>query len=150
VLFICENNLHAATTPASITFPCPDIAPRAAGFAMPALIVDGQDAVAVYEVAKEAVSRARRGEGPSFIEAKTYRFQGHCGAVAEHACPEECALWQGRDPIELLRRRMLESGANVAELDAVSEAVLAELDEAERFAVSSPFPEPAAVEQFVM
>ena len=150
VLFVCENNLHAATTPASITFPCADIAPRAAGFAMPALIVDGQDVVAVYEVAREAVERARRGEGPSFIEAKTYRFQGHCGAVVEHACPEECALWQERDPIELLRSKLLKSGASAAELDAVSEAVLAELEDAEQFAAGSPFPEQASVDRFVV
>jgi pyruvate dehydrogenase E1 component alpha subunit len=150
VLFVCENNLYAATTPARITLPTEDIAPRAAAFGMPAEIVDGQDVLAVYEIAGEAVARAREGEGPSFIEAKTYRYQGHCGAEAEHAFPDECAAWRERDPIELLRTRMLEEGlATEGELDQVSDGVQAELDEAERFAVSSPLPEAEWVEQFV-
>lgn len=150
VLFVCENNLHAATTPASITFPCPDIAPRAAGFAMPAVIVDGQDVLAVYETAKEAVTRARRGEGPSFIEAKTYRFQGHCGAVAEHAAPEECAVWMQRDPIELLRCKLCDDGVPAGEMDEMEDSVMAELDEAERFALASPLPEPQTLAPFMV
>lgn len=150
MLFVCENNLHAATTPASITFPTPDIAPRAAGFAMPAVIVDGQDVLAVYEVAREAVARARAGDGPSFIEAKTYRFQGHCGAVAEHADAAECALWQERDPIALLQCKLVAAGAAEEDLAAVVDAVTAELDEAERFALSSPFPEPDVLAEFMV
>jgi len=150
VLFVCENNLYAATTPARITLPTEDIAPRAAAFAMPAVIVDGQDVLAVHEVAGEAVQRARRGEGPTFIEAKTYRFFGHCGAEAEHAFAEECAVWQERDPIELLRQRMLQEGlATEGELDEVGAEVGAELDEAEQFAVNSPLPEAEWVERFV-
>lgn len=150
VLFVCENNLHAATTPASITFPCPDIAPRASGFGMPAVIVDGQDVLAVHEVAKEAVNRARSGEGPSFIEAKTYRFQGHCGAVAEHAAPEECELWMQRDPIGLLRRTLSDEGVSAAEMDELEQRVAVELDEAERFALASPLPDPAALAEFML
>lgn len=149
-LFVCENNLYAATTPACITFPCLDLARRAEGFAMPAVTVDGQDAIAVYEVARQAVERARAGEGPTFIEAKTYRYQGHCGAVAEHANPEECALWEQRDPLELLRARLLEDGADPASLEAVWQAVQSELAEAEAFAVSSPLPEPETVASFVV
>ena len=101
--------------------PPADIAPRAAGFGMPAAIVDGQDVLAVYEVAGEAVARARAGEGPSFIEAKTYRFEGHCGAESDHAFPEECALWRERDPIELLRggcwRRRLATEGELEQLN---------------------------------
>jgi pyruvate dehydrogenase E1 component alpha subunit len=150
VLFICENNLYAATTPASITFPCPDIAPRAEGFGMPGIIVDGQDVLAVYEVVKAAVERARSGCGPTFIEAKTYRFQGHCGSISEHANPEECALWRERDPIEILRARLTSEGLmSEAEQDDISGRALAAMDEAEQFALSSPLSEPEMLAPFL-
>jgi acetoin:2,6-dichlorophenolindophenol oxidoreductase subunit alpha len=151
MLFVCENNLYAATTPAAITFACADIAPRAEGFGMPARIVDGQDVTAVYAVAGEAVARARAGLGPSFIEAKTYRFQGHCGSVTEHANPEECALWRERDPIELLKGRLLaEAGAEQGDLDEVAADAAAELDAAERYALGSPLPSPEALAPFLV
>lgn len=149
VVFVCENNLYAATTPARIAFPAEDIAPRAEGFAIPAHIVDGQDVLAVYEVAQEAVGRARAGDGPSFIEAKTYRFRGHCGSVAEHAFPDECELWQQRDPIELLRQRA-ETQLSGPEQAEIEQTVLAELDEAEQFAVNSPLPTGEFLENFIL
>ncbi|MEN6402381.1 MAG: thiamine pyrophosphate-dependent dehydrogenase E1 component subunit alpha, partial [Armatimonadia bacterium] len=150
VLFVCENNLYAATTPARIAFPTADIAPRAEGFAMPAHIVDGQDVLAVHEVAKAAVERARAGEGPTFIEAKTYRFRGHCGSVAEHAFPEECARWQQRDPITLLAQK-LEAEGLLAENDRqrLEADVIAEIDAAEHFAVNSPLPTPDMLQEFM-
>jgi len=144
VLFVCENNLYAATTPQRISSPLPDLAPRAAGFGMPGVIVDGQDVLAVYEVAGEAVARARAGGGPTFIEAKTYRFHGHCGAESDHAFADECAVWMERDPIELLKARLDE-----AEVARVAAEVEKELGEAERFALSSPLPEAVEVERFV-
>jgi len=151
MLFVCENNLYAATTPLSIASPRPDLAPRAEGFGVPWQIVDGQDVLAVYEVAGEAVQRARQGEGPTFIEAKTYRFYGHCGGASEHAAPEECARWRERDPIELLKRKMLaESLATEQELQALYAAVRQEIDEAERFAVSSPMPDPKEADAYVL
>lgn len=144
VLFVCENNLYAATTPQTISSARPDYAPRAEGFGMPGVIVDGQDVLAVYEVAGEAIARARAGDGPTFIEAKTFRFYGHCGAESEHANAEECALWQERDPIELLKAKL--DAGDVAEVEA---AVNRELDEAEAYAVASPLPEADEVERFV-
>jgi TPP-dependent pyruvate/acetoin dehydrogenase alpha subunit len=149
VLFVCENNLYAATTPAEIASATADIAPRATGFGLPGVIVDGQDVLAVRAVAQEAVRRARAGEGPTFIEAKTYRFEGHCGAATGHANPEECALWQERDPIELFRERCLAEGwLGAAEQDDVMAAALAEVDEAERLALSSPLPETKCLDAF--
>ncbi|MEN6644082.1 MAG: thiamine pyrophosphate-dependent dehydrogenase E1 component subunit alpha [Armatimonadia bacterium] len=150
VLFVCENNLYAATTPARIAFPTADIAPRAEGFAMPAHIVDGQDVLAVHEVAQAAVERARAGDGPTFIEAKTYRFRGHCGSVAEHAFPEECARWQQRDPITLLAQK-LEAEGLLAEDDRqrLEADVIAEIDAAEHFAVNSPLPTPDMLQEFL-
>ena len=110
---------------------------------MPGVIVDGQDVLAVYDVAGEAVGRARSGDGPTFIEAKTYRFHGHCGAESDHAFPDECAEWRQRDPIELLKAKL--AAADVAQVEA---QVGEELDEAEAFAVSSPLPEANEVERF--
>jgi pyruvate dehydrogenase E1 component alpha subunit len=151
VLFVCENNLYAATTPASISHPVADIAPRAEGYGLPGVIVDGQDVLAVYEVAGEAVQRARRGEGPTFIEAKTYRYQSHCGAMAGHSNPEECALWQDRDPLELLSRRALAEGwLSESEQAAVEQGVLEELAAAEAAAVASPLPEPDVMQAFII
>lgn len=141
VIFVCENNLYAATTPAGITFPGPDIAPRAAGFHIPWAIVDGQELLAVREAAQEAIDRARRGDGPTFIEAKTYRFEGHCGTAGEHANPDECALWRQRDPIRVFGEALAQHGwLTAADQDQLGEQVRAELDEAERFALSSPYP----------
>lgn len=150
VLFVCENNLYAATTPQRISSPLLDLAPRADGFGVPSHIVDGQDVLAVREVAGEAVQRARRGDGPTFIEAKTYRFHGHCGGESDHPFPDECALWRKRDPIELLRQKMLDQAlAQQQELDEVEQAVVRELDAAEQFALSSPMPAAEDVDQFV-
>ncbi len=151
VLFVCENNLYAATTPLPVAFPTEDIAPRAAGFDIPGVIVDGQDVLAVYEVAAEAVARARDGDGPSFIEAKTYRFHGHAGAMSGHANAEECEGWKGRDPIEVLGGRLVADGLmSEDEQDAVKADVLTEIDEAERFAVSSPLPSAEFLQQFIV
>ncbi len=148
VLFVCENNLYAATTPAVIAFPGPEIAPRAEGFGIPAVTVDGQDVLAVRAVAEEAVGRARQGGGPTFIEAKTYRFEGHCGS-AGHASPEECALWRERDPIALFGARCEAEGwLSVDEQEAIRAEVSAEVDEAEKYAVQSPLPDPRCLSVF--
>jgi pyruvate dehydrogenase E1 component alpha subunit len=148
IIFVCENNLYAATTPAQIALATTDIAPRAAGFGMPGVIVDGQDVLAVREVATTAVDRARSGGGPTLIEAKTYRFEGHCGSGG-HANPEECALWRERDPIDLLRARAAAEGWLTAEeADAISTEALGEIDAAEEFAVAGPQPDPACLAAF--
>ncbi len=151
ILFVCENNLYANTTPAAIAMATADIAPRAAAFGMPALTVDGQDVLAVYEVAREAVDRARTGGGPTFIEAKTYRYEGHCGVSSGHQNPQECERWRQRDPIALFSHRVIAEGT-LSEMDVenVRSQVMAEIDEAEQFAKNSPFPEPAALEPFAV
>lgn len=149
-LFVCENNLYAASTPSAIAFATEDIAPRAEGFGVPAIIVDGQDVLAVYDVAQEAVGRARAGDGPTFIEAKTYRFEGHCGVASGHQNPEECEQWRTRDPIVLLRERLLTDNVMTEEeQDAIMREAMAETDEAEEFAKASPLPAPGRVEAFV-
>ena len=143
VLFVCENNLYANVTPMGIAFPTPDIAPRADGYGIPGRIVDGQDVVAVYDVAAEAVARARAGEGPTLIEAKTYRYEGHCGVSSSHQSPEECEEWRKRDPILLHEQRLVaEELMGADEQQQMRDEVQAEIDEAEEFAKASPLADP--------
>ncbi len=149
VLFVCENNLYANTTPAQLSLPVPDVAERAHGYGMPGEAVDGQDVMAVYEVAGEAVDRARAGDGPTLIEAKTYRFEGHCGVSSGHQSPEECRCWQQRDPLPLFEAYLQENSiAGAAEFEQIRQETLGEMDDAVQFAIDSPFPEPAELDRF--
>jgi TPP-dependent pyruvate/acetoin dehydrogenase alpha subunit len=147
VIFVCENNLYANVTPYGLAFATPDIASRAAGYGIPGVTVDGQDALAMYEAASEAVGRARAGDGPTLIEAKTYRYEGHCGVSSSHQNPEECAEWRQRDPIVLHQQKLVAEGTMTeAEVQAMRDEITAEIDEAEEFAKSSPLADPAALE----
>jgi pyruvate dehydrogenase E1 component alpha subunit len=141
VIYLCENNLHAASTPAEITLAIPNVADRAPGYGMPGKIVDGQDVLAVYDAMSQAVARARAGEGPTLIESKTYRFVGHCGGASPHQNQAECEVWKRRDPITLLEQKLLKDGVMTApEQEAIKKEVLAEVEEAVAFAKRSPFP----------
>jgi len=147
LLLVCENNLYANSTPIGISLRVPDIATRAEAFGMPGHIVDGQDVMAVHSVAKLAADRARAGGGTTFIEAKTYRFEGHCGAASAHQNPDECAEWKKRDPIELFRRRIIDEGVvSQDEVKAIEAEVRAEIAEAVQFAQDSPFPTLESIE----
>jgi pyruvate dehydrogenase E1 component alpha subunit len=145
VLYVCENNLYAASTPVSVTFKIVDIADRAAAYGLPGVVVDGNDVEAVYEVAGEAVARARRREGPTLIEAKTYRQCGHSRSDPRtYRSKEEEAVWKARDPISHLGRRLRElDQASDDRLVAIGQEVTALVDEAVRFAEKSPLPVPA-------
>lgn len=141
VIYLCENNLHAASTPAEIALAIPDIAAKAPAYGMPGKIVDGQDVLAVFDVVSEAVSRARAGDGPTLIECKTYRFVGHCGGATAHAHPQECDAWRKRDPITLFEKKLVADGVMTAqEQEALKNAVLAEVEESVVFAKKSPYP----------
>lgn len=111
VLFIVENNLYGEYSPIATTTPVENIADRAAAYGMPGIIVDGQDAEAVRAAVMDAASRARSGEGPSLIELKTYRFSGHSRTDKGLYRPEgELESWLKRDPIDILKARMIEAG----------------------------------------
>lgn len=146
VIFLCENNLYAATTPARDTHGQPDVARRADGYGIPGIIVDGQDVDAVYDAVATAVLRARQGEGPTLIEAKTYRFDEHCVGLfingAYRAQSEVDFYRTERDPIVLYRAALLAGGRTEAELDGVESEVRDTLSEAVVFAKASPFPAP--------
>src|SRR5215470_15640678 len=108
VVFVAENNGYAESTPVSYHMSCRDIADRAAGYNMPGVTVDGLDVFAVYEAASEAVARARRGEGPSLIECKTYRYHGHFeGDTQMYRTKTEMEAFRARDPLLTLRRSLL-------------------------------------------
>lgn len=150
VIYLCENNGYAITTSVSRSHGQPDIARRADGYGMPGLTVDGQDVRAVYEVANDAVIRARHGGGPSLIEAKTYRFDEHnVGLIIAgkpYRSPEEVAQYQAqRDPIVLHRQVLLRDGFSEAEVKVIEEAVDAEVAGAIRFGEESPLPRPEAL-----
>ena len=145
VLFVCENNRYAEATPFEFTVAGASVANRAAGYDMPGVSVDGQDAVEMHEVAGEAVARARRGEGPTLIEAQTYRYQGHFGAddPLGYRSEEEEAYYKGRDCLARLRGHMLDGGiATESELAAIETECVQAVQAAVKFADDSPFPEP--------
>ena len=144
LIFVCENNHYAATTPVSDALCVPDVACRAAGYAMPGEVVDGMDVEAVLEATTRAVRRARAGEGPSLIECKTFRYEPHCMVLADHRKrPKgETERWKGHDPINLLEQRLLSAGEATAEqIGALRQRVLDRLAEAEAFARASEFPD---------
>lgn len=144
VIFLCENNLYGEGTPQDKQAPIQDLSRRAEGYDFPGVIVDGNDVIAVYEATKLAVSRARTGEGPSFIEGKTYRYRGHYeGDPMVYRSEDELNEWRQRDPITTFRQRMLDSGlADEVEITAVDQEIQTLLDEAVEFAANSPEPAP--------
>jgi pyruvate dehydrogenase E1 component alpha subunit len=146
VIFFCENNGYAAVTPALATHGQPDIARRADGYGIPGVIVDGQDFDAVHAATQEAVARARRGEGPTLIEAKTYRFDEHCVGLfikGGYRTREEMDFYiNERDPVVLYRAVLIAGGMEEAALEAIEAKARAQVDEAVQFAKDSPDPKP--------
>lgn len=153
IVWVCHNNLYAQFMPIKDAYPKENIADLAAGYGMPAAVVDGQDVVAVHEAVQAAVARARAGEGPTLVECKTYRYRAHVEGVPDvsHAEPrpaEEVEAWKKRDPIKLFRERLLEQGVlSQDDVERIDREVETETDEAERFAMDSPVPDPAVLQR---
>lgn len=143
VVFVCENNLYAMGTRQSMVMRIEDISQRAAGYGIPGVTVDGNDVMAVYEEAQKAVTRARKGEGPTLLECKTYRHKGHSRFdPAKYRPQEEVAEWMARDPVESFREKLLDKGIPEEFLHKIESTVEAEIEEAVEFAQESPLPEP--------
>jgi pyruvate dehydrogenase E1 component alpha subunit len=146
VVFVCENNEYGEFTARDKTMAITDIVDRAAGYGMPGVIVDGMDVVAIHEAATEAVNRARRGDGPSLIEAKTYRFYNHHGIQnlgLKYRTDDEVEAWRTRDPIFTFEARLIEMGtATRDDIDRVWAELRADIDTAIEFAENSPVPTP--------
>ena len=144
VLFVCENNRYAESTPFEFTVAGASVANRAAGYDMPGISVDGQDVLEMHEVAAAAVTRARSGDGPTLIEAQTYRYQGHFGAddPLGYRTQEEEDYYEARDCLVRMEAHIVDNGfATEAELRAIDVECLQAVTDATRFADESPFPD---------
>ena len=147
VVFLCENNGYAETTPWGYHCAAKDISDRAVAYDIPGATIDGTDFFAIYEAAAEAIGRARRGEGPSLIEARGFRYYGHFqGDSMLYFTEQEQARNRANDPIDKFRKRVLDrkllTEEELAEIDA---KVQAAIDEAVKFAEESPMPDTAEV-----
>jgi acetoin:2,6-dichlorophenolindophenol oxidoreductase subunit alpha len=142
VIFVVENNLYAEYSPLGDTTAVQDLADRAKAHAMPGVIVDGQDVQAVYAAAAQAVDRARAGDGPTLLEAKTYRYRGHSRTdPAKYRRGGELERWKERDPIGLLGARLAAEGVLSPQSQAEMQgAVQQEVDEASRRAAAASYP----------
>ena len=142
VVFVCENNLYMEYTPiSSVTAVKNPAADRASAYGLEPILIDGNDVEVVYETAVNAYDRARRGEGPSLIEAQTYRHHGHSRAdPGKYRPDEEVQAWLARDPIPNYRGKLLEEGISESEVKAVEGAIEIMIDEATEEAKASPPP----------
>ncbi|MFN8489678.1 MAG: thiamine pyrophosphate-dependent dehydrogenase E1 component subunit alpha [Caldilineaceae bacterium] len=147
VIFVCENNGYAETTSPKFSVSGQDIAARARGFGLPSVAVDGLDVFAVYETARIAIERARRGEGPTFIEAQTYRYYGHFeGDSIKYRTREEEDHYKGMDCLVRFRDAVHQRGlVSETELDAIDAKVEKAIADAAQFADQSPMPQHADV-----
>lgn len=144
VVYICENNLYAESTPISYAASIPNIADRATAYGIPGKTIDGNDVLAVYEAVVEAVARARRGEGPTFIVCQTYRYHGHFeGDMQTYKTKEEVEEWMKRDPIPRFRKQLVDMEVlREKEADEINQEINDEIEKAVKFAEESPFPDP--------
>jgi len=144
VLFVCENNFYAMGTHQTRVMLIENIAKRAVAYGIPSVSVDGNDVVAVYEAAQDAVKRARSGGGPMLIECKTYRHKGHSRFdPATYRQKEEVEEWLSKDPVQRLKRRLLEQGdISDEEVRQIEEEVADAVEAAVKFAMDSSYPAP--------
>lgn len=147
VVFVNENNGYGISCPTCKSMAVADIADRAAAYDMPGVVVDGNDVMAVYEAVAEAVDRARKGNGPSLIECKTYRWCGHFeGDACTYRDEEELRTWKAKDPVARFREKLMDQGILTEDRDRkIRETIAQELQEAIRFAEESPLPAPEEV-----
>ena len=149
VIFLCENNQYAVTTSFKETVSTENVSDRAIAYNMPGVLVDGQDVMAMHEATVHAVQRARAGEGPTLLEAKTYRYEDHSEGLNRilrepYRTEEEIEFWRQRDPIDLHSKWLLENDvANQEEIDKVQTDVYEAIDGALQFARESPYPDEA-------
>lgn len=151
VVFVCQNNLYAEHTKYAVCTAAASVADRAHGYAMPGQRVDGNDPLAVYAAAREAVERARAGGGPTLIEAVTFRFCGHnLGDDDSYMDPGEKDAWMAKDPVPRFRSWLIEQGhASESALSSLEAGIEREIDEAVAFALESPYPDPSELRRDV-
>jgi len=144
IVYVIENNMYAEKTSISDTCRLTNVSDRASAYGIPNITVDGNDVIAVYEAVSQAVTRARKGEGPTLVETKTYRWHGHYeGDPQTYKPKEEVDQWMQRDPIVAFRRKLIEMGTMMEQdTDKIAEEINEEIDRAVNFATESPFPAP--------
>jgi len=149
LILLCENNQFAMSTRPAETTAGPDLAQRAAGFGIPGMRLDGTDVLAVFDAVHLAACKARKGEGPSFLEAICYRYEGHfSGDNLQYRVKEERALWVEKDPILNLQGLLLaEKLLAPHDVEGMVETAERSIDEALDFAKNSPFPDPATASE---
>jgi TPP-dependent pyruvate/acetoin dehydrogenase alpha subunit len=151
VVFIITNNLYGEYSPLLTTTPIADLARRADPYAFPGIVVDGQDVDTVHAAVGDAVERARRGEGPTLLEMKTYRYRGHSRSDPAKYRPDgELDAWKGRDPIEILGAKLASEGIlSAADQASIREATQHEIDAAAERAAAAPYPTLEETERYV-
>jgi 2-oxoisovalerate dehydrogenase E1 component len=152
VIFVCENNLYATEVPFTYATRNTDVAERARSYGLPGIAVDGNDVLAVAEVAGEAIARARAGKGPTLLECRTYRTRPHAEGMRDvgYRTLAEIEEWKQRDPILKLKSRSLDEGlASPEEFDAIDIEIKAIVADALQFAMSSPYPDPETATRHV-
>ena len=142
VIFVCQNNLYGEHTPQAMSTGAAELVDRGPGYGIRAVQVNGNDAFAMHEAARAAVAHARAGLGPTFLEAKTFRFQGHLLGDDSHYIPKaEMAAARARDPVPAYRRALLERQFAAAELDAIDAEIAKSIEEAAAYALDSDYPD---------
>jgi len=151
VVYVCENNQYALSTPLHDHCAVENIADRAAAYNMPSMTIDGNDVLAVHEAFVQSAEHARSGRGPILMECRTYRFLGHfVGDPFVYRPDGEEEEWKSRDPIPRFRAYLLENDlASKQELNEIEAGVAEEVDEAVQFAKSSPYPDPESAMEHV-
>jgi pyruvate dehydrogenase E1 component alpha subunit len=144
VIFVCENNLYAMGTRQSRVMAIENVADRAVAYGIPGVVVDGNNVLAVYEATQKAIERARKGEGPTLIECKTYRLKGHSRVdPAKYRPKEEVEEWLAKDPIKRFKEKLMQTNTlTEPEFQQIEKKVSAEIEEAVKFAMESPYPSP--------
>ncbi len=151
IVYVCQNNLWAESVPLRLQTALKDLSDRAKAYGFPGVSVDGNEVLAVYEAATKAITRARVGEGPTFIECKTYRWYGHSEIdPAKYRSKEEVEAWRKKDPIPRFEKHLTERKVLTEELkNEITAQITAEINEAVDFADQSPYPEPEEATGFV-
>jgi len=147
VLFILENNHYAVSTPIEASALVENLSIRAEGYGIPGITLDGNDAVKIYEAMEEPIRRARKGEGPTLIECKTYRHGGHhINDPGLYMPKDKLEYWKSRDPLIILKDYLNKAGVKISEIESINQQMEKELDEAIKFGLESPEP---SVEEFL-
>jgi 2-oxoisovalerate dehydrogenase E1 component alpha subunit len=147
VVFVIENNQYAISTPLKLQMAVANVADRAAGYGMPGVVADGTDVLDVYEKTRLACDRARRGEGPSLIEAKCYRYRPHSSDDddSRYRGKDELQAWLAKDPIDRAKAYLLQHGIPAARLDAAAKEIAADIERAIVDAENDPDPDPSSL-----